>query len=304
MTTDNKISIVISAFNEQEKIEECLKSAKLVSDEIIFIDNSSSDKTVQIAKKYTNKIYIEENDPVMLNRNKNLGFSKVSNNWIISLDADERITEQLANEIKKAIQDKNINGYEIPRKNIIFGKWIQHSIWWPDYNLRLFRKDKGKFALRHVHEKIEIVGQTGRLENPMVHYNYQTVSQFLNKLNNTYTESEAENFINKGKQINWFDAIRWPAGDFFKTFFLEEGFKDGLHGLVLSLLQAFYSLIVFAKIWEKKDNFKDITPDNFLKLTLSELSKLSKEAKYWIYTTLMKQNKSKRLYLKLKRKFR
>lgn len=300
----NKISAVISAYNEEDKIEDCLKSAELVADEIIFVDNSSQDKTVQIAKKFTKNIFIVENDPVMLNRNKNFGFSKASTNWIISLDSDERITEELAKEIKNAIQKPTINGYEIPRKNIIFGKWIQHSIWWPDYNLRLFRKNKGKFSLEHVHEKMAIMGETGKLESPLIHLNYQTVYQFLNKLNNTYTESEADNFINKGKQIYWFDAIRWPAGDFFKTFFLEEGFKDGLHGLVLSLLQAFYSLIVFAKIWEKKDNFKDITPDNFLKLTLSEFSKLSKEAKYWIFTTLIKENKSKGFYLKLKRKFR
>ncbi len=184
-----KISVVISAFNEEKMIEDCLKSVKDLADEIIFIDNTSQDKTVDIAKKYAARIFIRPNDPVMLNRNKNFGFTKASGDWIISLDSDERITPELAREIKKAVNNPNVNGYEIPRKNIIFNKWIQNSIWWPDYNLRLFRKEKGKFREKHVHEKLTVQGRLTKLKNPMVHYNYQTVSQFINKLNKTYTES-------------------------------------------------------------------------------------------------------------------
>ncbi|MBI3282687.1 glycosyltransferase family 2 protein, partial [Candidatus Curtissbacteria bacterium] len=212
-----KLSVVISAYNEEKMIEGCLESVKGLANEIIFIDNTSLDNTVKIAKKYTDKIYTRENDPVNLNINKNFGFSKATGDWIISLDADERLTPQLAREIKKATIDKNVNGYDIPRKNIIFGKWIKHSIWWPDYNLRLFRRGRGKFAAKHVHEKLSVVGKVGKLENPMVHYNYQTVSQFINKLNKTYTESETENFLSSGKSIYWFDAIRWPVADFVKT---------------------------------------------------------------------------------------
>ena len=124
-----KISIVISAYNEEDKIEDCLKSVNSFADEIIFVDNSSHDKTAQIAKKFTTKIFTLPNDPVMLNKNKNFGFSKAVGDWIISLDADERITPKLATEIKKAVKNQKINGYEIPRKNIIFNKWIKHSIY-------------------------------------------------------------------------------------------------------------------------------------------------------------------------------
>src|SRR3989344_2582673 len=182
-----KISTVVSAYNEEEKIEECLKSVENLADEIIFVDNTSHDKTIEIAKRHKAKVFIRPNDPVMLNKNKNYGFSKAAGDWILSLDADERITPVLAKEIKAAVKQKNIKGFEIPRKNIIFNKWIQHSIWWPDYNLRLFQKN----------------------------------SQFLRKLDTIYTESETENFIKKGDQIHWYDAIRWPASDFLKTFFLE-----------------------------------------------------------------------------------
>lgn len=298
-----KVSIVISAYNEERLIEDCLKSARLIADEIIFVDNSSADRTVDIAKKYTNKIFIRPNDPVMLNKNKNFGFGKATGNWILSLDADERTTPKLSAEIRKSIRDNRFAGYEIPRKNIIFGKWIKHSIWWPDYNLRLFRHGKGRFPEKHVHEKIEIRGEVGKLGNPMIHYNYQTVSQFINKLNTTYTESETENFIKSGKNIAWYDAIRWPVADFVKTFFAQAGYKDGLHGLVLSMFQAFYALVFFAKVWERKEKFKDLTPDNFFSEVIKEFSNVARDIRYWIYQSLIERNPVKGIYYKLRRKF-
>lgn len=297
-----KISIVISAYNEEKKIKDCLASVKNLADEIIFIDNSSVDKTAEIAEKYTSKVFTRPNDPVMLNRNKNFGFEKASGDWILSVDADERITLELAKEIRRKIVSFTFNAYEIPRKNIIFGKWIKNSIWWPDFNLRLFRRGKGKFPLKHVHEKLEVIGGVGRLENPMIHFNYETVSQFLTKMDKTYTESETENFIKSGKSIYWHDAIRWPVNDFVKTFFFQRGYKDGLHGLVLSLLQAFYMLVFFIKVWEKKENFKDLTPNNFLQEVVKEFSKTAKDIRYWIYESLMHQHPAKKIFYKLRRK--
>lgn len=297
-----KITVVVSAYNEEKLITDCLKSARLVADEIILVDNTSTDKTIEIAKKLANIVLSRVNNPVMLNINKNFGFKKASGDWIISLDADERITPQLAAEIKRVVKNPKFNGYDIPRKNIIFGKWIQHSIWWPDYNLRLFRRGFGKFAEKHVHEKLDVVGEVGKLENPMVHYNYQTVSQFIKKLDKTYTESEVENFLKSGKHINWYDAIRWPISDFLKTFFYEKGYKDGLHGLVLSQLQAFYALIYFAKVWERKENFKDLTPPNFIKEVLLEFHRSAKEFRYWIYETLIEINPKLKLVYKIKRR--
>ncbi|OGD83506.1 hypothetical protein A2165_02710 [Candidatus Curtissbacteria bacterium RBG_13_40_7] len=299
-----KISVVISGYNEEKMIEGCLKSVKNLVSEIIFVDNTSSDKTVQIVKKYTDKIFIRPNDPVMLNRNKNFGFTKATGNWILSLDADERITPSLSAEIRKSISTDQYRGYEIPRKNIIFGKWVKHSIWWPDYNLRLFLRNRGKFAEKHVHEKIEVKGRVGRLANPMIHYNYQTVSQFIKKLDTTYTESETENFLRQKKSLNWYDAIRWPVADFVKTFFFEKGYKDGLHGLVLSMFQAFYALVFFAKVWERKEKFADLTPDNFLSEIIKEFSKAAKDVRYWIYEVLIGNNPGKKIYYKIRRKLR
>ena len=146
-----KLSVVISAYNEERMIEDCLKSARF-ADEIILVDNQSTDKTTEIAKRYTNKIFFRTNNPLMLNLNKNFGFTKATGDWILSLDADERVSKELKEEINNIIHQSSAishqqSGYLIPRKNIIFGKWIQHGLWYPDDQLRLLRKGKGKFRL-------------------------------------------------------------------------------------------------------------------------------------------------------------
>jgi glycosyltransferase involved in cell wall biosynthesis len=295
-----KVSVVISAFNEEKKIEDCLKSIRGIASEIIFIDNSSTDKTVSIAKKYTDSIFIRENNP-MLNVNKNYGFSKVSGDWILNLDADERVTETLFNEIESIDKDTEVSGFLIPRKNIIFGRWIQHTGWYPDYVLRLFRKDKGKFEEKHVHEQIKIEGKIEKLENPFEHLNYESISQFLNKMVKTYTVSEAENLLKTGYQYNSFDIARMPLSEFIKRYFAEEGFKDGMHGLVLSLLQAFYHFIVFLRLWEahKYPDEKDIDA-----LFKNGKKTIGKEVKYWMYKNKIdnERNIIRKQTLKLKRK--
>lgn len=295
-----KVSVVISAYNEEKKLEDCLKSVKDVASEIIVIDNTSSDKTNQIAKKYTDKVFIHENN-VMLNVNKNFGFTKVTGQWILNLDADERVTDELSKEILDLDENMSTNGFLIPRKNILFGKWIRHSIWWPDYQLRLFKKNKGKFEEKHVHELLKLDGEPEKLTFPIEHLNYQTISQFLYKLEHIYTESEVENILKSGKKINWHDALRMPSQDFMKTYFFQQGYKDGLHGLVLSLLQAFYMEVVFAKVWERQGfEEKEISLDEIS----DEFGALGKETYYWILTEKINRGKSpiKKIINKIKRK--
>lgn len=298
----SKLSVVISAFNEEKRIAACLESVQF-ADEIILVNNESTDKTEEIAKKYTKYVYSRENN-LMLNINKNYGFTKATGNWILCLDADEQVTKELADEIKLRIKhESSVNGYWIPRKNIIFGKWIENSIWWPDYQLRLFKKGHGKFPEKHVHEMLVVDGATEKLHEPMIHQNYSSVSQYLYKLDKIYTENEAENFISSGRKLNWIDAIRFPANDFLKTFFAQRGYKDGLHGLVLSLLQAFYAEVVFAKIWEKQ-GFKQYTSDTFFKDVYNESKKIKKEFHYWFLTEFIHQSKSsvKKIIYRVKRK--
>ncbi len=285
-----KLSVVISAYNAQDKIEDALKSVQF-ADEIILVNNSSTDKTEEIAKKYTSKIFTRPNNP-MLNVNKNFGFSKASGEWILCLDDDERITETLASEIKKATESKNaVSGYYIPRKNIIFGKWMEHTGWYPDPQLRLFRRTKGKFEEKHVHEMINVDGEVSTLTAPMLHHNYQTISQFLHKMSNIYVPNEAQVLVSQGYKANFADAIKFPLKEFLTRYFAKEGYKDGFHGLMLSLLMAFYHLCVFAYVWEKQ-GFPKIEEGNILVRSTIVLKCAEKELRYWLRNEKIKNTKN------------
>lgn len=295
------LSVIVSVWNEERKIARLLSSVSWAN-EIIVVDNSSTDATVSIAKKFTSKIFVRPNHP-MLNLNKNYGFTKATSDWVLSLDGDEEIPPALASEIQQVIAQKSdIVGYWLPRKNIIFGKWIRHGLWWPDKQLRLFRRDRGEFPCKHVHEYLEADGPTGQLQEPYIHYNYETVSQFIRKMESLYTESEVEKLLSTNYQLTWTDAIRFPTSDFVKVYFAQEGYKDGLHGLILALLQGFYAFIVFAKFWERQSfPERDIT----LNTASREMYRAAKEIEYWRLSALIKHTPSrfKQFWFKLRRRY-
>lgn len=296
----SKLSVVISAYNSEDKIEDCLKSVGF-ADEIILVNNSSTDKTENLAKKYTSKIFTRENN-LMLNVNKNFGFSKATGDWILCLDDDERITDALAVEIKKIVKDNKsqINGYFIPRKNIIFGKWIEHTGWYPDPQLRLFKNGKGKFEEKHVHEMIKVDGALEYLKEPMLHYNYKSISQFLNKMSNIYASNEAEVLISQGYKVKFADAIRFPLKEFLSRFFAQEGYKDGFHGLMLSIFMAFYHFCVFAFVWEEQ-GFSEIEQGNILEKSSKEFVGAGKEISFWLNSEKIKNTKNpiKKIFYKI-----
>ncbi|MEK7543337.1 MAG: glycosyltransferase family 2 protein [Patescibacteria group bacterium] len=293
------ISVVLSVQNEEAKIERTLASIQW-ADEIIVVDNESTDKTVRLAKQYGANVFHHKNSP-MLNVSKNFGFTKVKSDWILSLDGDEVIPPELAHEIQQ-ITHADIVGYWIPRKNILFGKWIQHGLWWPDKQLRLFKRGLGGFPCKHVHEYLSVDGLTSELTSSMVHYNYETVSQFIRKMDEIYTVSEVENHLASGYRVIWYDAIRFPMSDFVKTFLAQRGFKDGLHGLVLSLLQAFYSFIVFVKLWERE---KFIAIDLPIEVMDKEMVRAGGEVRYWMLSVKISQTVSsmKKLWYRILRKY-
>lgn len=282
------LSVVISAYNEEKKLGTCLSSVANLADEIIVIDNSSTDETAKIAKSLKATVYKRENN-LMLNINKNYGFEKAKGSWILNLDADEEVTEELKDEIQRILElevSQAKKGYWIPRKNIIFGKWIQHGIWWPDKQLRLFQKGSGKFQCKHIHEYIDVDGEMGELTNPYIHHNYDSISQYFLKLERC-TTSEAFALKEAQYQLSWFDAVRFPLSDFMKTYFAESGYKDGLHGLVLSLFQAFYSFVVFTKLWEMEQfSQKSVT----LPVITEELEKQGREFSYWMISSKINES--------------
>lgn len=300
------ISAVLSVFNEEAKLMRTLEALKWV-DEIIVIDNESTDQTASIAKKYGATVYKEKNN-LMLNINKNKGFMKAKCDWILYFDGDEVVTPELAQEIQhithhasRITHHPEIVGYWIPRKNILFGKWIQHGLWWPDKQLRLFKRGMGIFPCKHVHEYLVVDGPTSELTTPMVHYNYESVSQFIRKMDEIYSVSEVNSLLSSGYALVWYDAIKFPMSDFVKTYFAQGGYKDGLHGLVLSMLQAFYSFIVFAKLWEFEKFREHELP---VEVVEKEMVRAREEVRYWLLSAKLgdTQNAIKKIWYRILRK--
>ncbi|MGA2968019.1 MAG: glycosyltransferase family 2 protein [Candidatus Levyibacteriota bacterium] len=277
----SKVSAVISAFNEEKNIERCLKSLSF-ADEIVVVDNGSSDKTAEIAKRYTSKVFSQANNPAQIDLQKNFGFEKATGDWILSIDADEEVSKELAQEIEGVIKKKNaVNGYWIPRKNIIFGKFIEHTGWFPDPQLRLFKKGKGKYIKTHVHEPIKLDGESAYLKEFIIHHHYETIAQFIRRTVDIYAPNEAKDYLDKGYQLSYFDAVRFPLNEFISRFFARKGYQDGFHGLMLSLLMAFYHFMIFAYLWEEQ-GFKEYDKDDFLMDTEKEFQKAGREILYWI----------------------
>jgi len=299
----HKLSIVILTHNESDLLKDCLESVKTLQAEIIVVDCGSSDNSVEVAKKFGATVYSRLNNP-MMNVNKNFAFTKATGEWILNLDADEQLNPELIKEIQLVLeQNPNVNGYWIPRKNIIFGKWIEHTGWYPDYQLRLFRRNNGKYAGQLVHEALIVEGKSAYLSSPFFHLNYVSVSQFLEKTITNYTHNEANFLIKQGKHVSSMDAVRMPFREFINRYLAQQGYKDGLHGLVLSLLMANYHFIVFCLIWEKQD-FSDPNPQHVFPSFLTTYRRMGKEFQYWILTALMdvQKNKLQKVFYRLRRK--
>lgn len=247
------VSAVIVTKNEELNIQEALESIKEFS-EIIVIDSFSSDNTVEICKKYTDKVFQEEWEGYAKQKQK--GIDSTSLPWVMILDADERVTPELCAEISFSIRNKNQNGFYIPRKNFFLGKWMKHGGWWPDYTLRLFKKDMAFMQRREVHEKIIVRGDTGYLKNPIEHYTARSISEFISKLEN-YSTLSARELGQKDFMPNIFTFIIRPLFTFVKMFIVRRGFLDGRYGLILSLLYSYYTFSKYTKIWENKIKDKE-----------------------------------------------
>jgi glycosyltransferase involved in cell wall biosynthesis len=232
------VSVAIIAKNAEKDIFECLNSAKIMTDDVVVVlDSTSVDKTEQIAKKWGAKVFehVFEN----FSQQKNLAASYCRRDWVFSLDADERISKKLANEILSLNDKPEISGYLIPRDNYIFGKRIKHSNWGSkdDTHLWLYRKSKGKWV-NDVHEEVVVKGVVAKLAGSKIHFNYSSVTQFMDKLND-YTTREI-------KSQN-------PIYDFVRRYVWHLGFLDGWHGLFLGYLMMVYHLVVWVKLWQKKN---------------------------------------------------
>ncbi|MFQ5900132.1 MAG: glycosyltransferase family 2 protein [Thermodesulfobacteriota bacterium] len=241
-----KLSVTIIALNEEANIRGCLTSVRW-ADEIIVSDSGSSDRTVDICKEYGAKVFQDE--WLGFGKQKNLCSERACNDWILNIDADERVTSELRVEIEKALQEDRCDGLYIPRKSFFLGKWIKYCGWYPDYNLRLFRKGKGAFTERRVHEAVEFKGETAYLKYPLEHHTYKTISDYIQRMDR-YAGLAAEEMAANGRKASYLDILLRPELTFFKMFFLKMGFLEGYRGLILSSLYAAYTLSKYARLWE------------------------------------------------------
>jgi glycosyltransferase involved in cell wall biosynthesis len=241
-----KISAIVITRNEEKNIKRCLSSLDWV-DEIVVVDSESTDQTKRIISEFTPKVFDLKWEG--FGKAKDYAKDKASHPWILSVDADELVTEYLKEEIQGITKSEDSHsGYYIPRRSNFLGRWIEHGGWYPDYVLRLFKKDKAKFNHSMVHEKVEVEGKTGYLKNDLLHYTDPNFEHYLEKLNR-YTSLAAEELFREGKRNKFFDLIFRPLAVFLKRYFVRKGFLDGLPGFILAVSSAFHVFSKYVKLW-------------------------------------------------------
>jgi len=245
-----KLSVAIITFNEEENIRRTLESIQW-ADEIVVVDSGSTDNTVAICREYTN--IVMHQDWRGFAAQKNLAIEKTSGDWVLSLDADEPVEPELAEEIRRIIASPDgCDGYQIPRKTFFLGQLIRHGGWYPDYNLRLIRKGKGRFAERAVHEAIQVQGKIGRTRHALLHYAFPDISGYMssiNKYSSLAVVVMSERGISEAK-IGWINILCRPMLTFIFKYVIRLGFLDGKHGLILNLFHSYYVFAKYAKAWE------------------------------------------------------
>jgi glycosyltransferase involved in cell wall biosynthesis len=243
-----KLTAIVITYNEENNIKECLESIEWAH-EIIVVDSNSNDRTVEIAKGFTQNIIIVEKIPY--GEKRNIGINKATGEWILWVDADERVTPELKDEITKTINDYNsFNAYYINRKSFFITKFIKHCGWYPDFTLRLFKKSTGvKFNSSLVHEKAVYNGTTGKLKNDLLHYTDRDYEHYFSKMNN-YTTLSARELFNKGKKAGFTDIILRPVFTFLKMYFLKLGILDGFMGLILCILSGCHVMVKYLKLYQ------------------------------------------------------
>lgn len=257
-----KLSVALATFNEEKCLADCLKSVKGLADEIVVVDGSSTDNTIDIAKSFGAKVIMADNKPIF-HINKQMAIDECQGEWILQLDADEIITPELATEIKSVIipvasttcnlQPATNLAYWIKRKKMFLGRWIKKGGQYPDPVIRLFRRGKARLPCKNVHEQMEVEGDTGWLASPMMHYPTPSFSMYITK-DNRYSTLTALEMKEKKVPINLVSFLRYfvwePHKVFFDLYFRHRGFMDGFPGFVFALYSGWHKASAYVKYWE------------------------------------------------------
>ncbi len=244
-----KLSVIVITKNEAHNIRECLTSVQW-ADEIIVVDAESKDDTVLRAKQFTEKIFVK---PWMgFAEAKQFGMTQSVHDWILWLDADERVVPELAVEIQKIISSETKHAaFSVARRAYFLGKWIKHSGWYPGRVARLFHRNRAKFNSASVHEGLEIHGSLGELQNDLLHFTDPNLFHYFAKFNR-YTSLAGKELFDKKKKFKRSDLLIRPVWVFKKMYLLKLGFLDGIRGLLLALLSSAYVFTKYAKLWEQE----------------------------------------------------
>lgn len=249
---NQKISVVLAVFNEEENLKSCLDSVKDLAWEIVIVDGGSKDKTLEIAKEFNAKI-IKTNNPLNFHINKNKAIDVAEGGWILQLDADEVLTEELANEIRKVVSSNSeINGYWIPRRNFFLGKFLKKGGQYPDYTLRLYKKGLGRLPAKDVHEQAKVSGKVAYLKHNLLHLRDRNFSNYIERFNR-YTDLAATRLKDANLRINIFSFVSYillkPIFWFLKVYFRHRGYIDGFPGFVFALFSALRFPVSYIKLW-------------------------------------------------------
>jgi glycosyltransferase involved in cell wall biosynthesis len=249
-----KISVYVIAYNDELNMRGCLESVAGWAAEVIVVDSHSSDRTAEIAKEFTDKVY--QVDFQGFGALRNQAVSYCSHEWIFSLDTDERMTLELKEEIRQVLdRGHDADAYFVPRKNFFLGRWIRHCGWYPDYRQpQLFRKGRFRYRQELVHESFDCDGAVGYLQQPALQYPFRDLDHYIAK-QDRYSDLMAKRMVAEGDRFAAHQLISHPLAAFVKMFCLRRGFLDGMQGLILSVLYGYYTFMKYAKFWEltKKD---------------------------------------------------
>ena len=242
------LSVILITRNEEANLADCLASLEGIAQQIVVVDTNSSDRTLDIAKSY-GAVIAQPQDWPGFGSQKNRALDLATGEWVLSLDADERLTPALKSEIVTAIHHSaHVDCFAIPRLSWYCGRFIRHSGWNPDYVDRLFKRGSARFSDDLVHERLIPSGQVAKLENPMLHYSFMNYSQVLQKIDR-YSTASAEQAFAKGKTSTPLKAVLHGAWSFFRTYFLQAGFLDGPQGFTLAMSNAQGTYYRYVKLW-------------------------------------------------------
>lgn len=240
------LSAVVITYNEESRLERCLSSLGF-ADEIVVVDSFSTDKTMEIARRYTDKFF--QREFTGYSDQKNAAIARADEDWIIIVDADEVITPELASEIKAAMKCREYEAYRMPRSTYFLGRKMRYCGWYPDAQLRLVKRAIAHIPERLVHETLHVDCQVGYLKNEITHYSYDSMSVYCAKMA-SYARMGAAQKFGDGCNCRLIDILLNPVFAFIKMYIVKQGFRDGMHGLVLSVLTACSSALRYAILWD------------------------------------------------------